>query len=207
MSQRPPVPTDRPSWEKRYVEGNTPWDRDEPDEHLLRVVEQYGVAAGRSLDVGCGTGTNPIWMAQRGFQVTGLDISSTAIETAQTKAAAAGVTCQLIAADFLADAVPGAPFEFVHDRGVFHLFDDPEKRRRFAARVAEVLAPEGLWHSLLGSTDGPPREAGPPRRTAAETVTAVEPWFEILELRTATFDQGKHEDARAWVLVARRRAD
>ncbi|MGA7303523.1 MAG: hypothetical protein WBW88_01565, partial [Rhodothermales bacterium] len=66
-------------------------------------------------------------------------------------------------------------------------------------------APEARWHSLIGSTDGPPRDSGPPRRSAAEIIAAVEPHFEILQLRSTVFDQGDHREARAWVLVARRR--
>ena len=110
-----------------------------------------------------------------------------------------------LTADFLADSVPDGPFDFAYDRGVFHVFDGADERSRFAARVAELLAPDGLWHSLIGSTDGPPRETGPPRRSAVDVVSAVEPHFEILELRSTPFDQGRHHEARAWVLVARRR--
>jgi hypothetical protein len=62
-----------------------------------------------------------------------------------------------------------------------------------------------LWHSLIGSTDGPPRDSGPPRRSATEIVASVEPHFEILDLQSTSFDQGSHSHARAWVLVARRR--
>jgi hypothetical protein len=107
--------------------------------------------------------------------------------------------------DFLVDDVSGTPFDFVYDRGCLHTLDTSEDRSRFARRVAERLSLEGIWHSLIGSTDGPPRDSGPPRRSATEIVTAVEPYVEILELRSTTFDQGDHRHARAWVLVARRR--
>ena len=198
-------PRDRASWEQRYVEGDLPWDSGIPDLHLRRVLEEHGVGPGKALDVGCGTGTNAIWLAQQGFEVTGLDLSPAAIARAEAKVATAGVACRLLVGDFLVDEVPGAPFDAVYDRGCFHSFDGVEERSRFAARVGELLAPGGVWHSLIGSTDGPPREAGPPRRSAAEVVAVVEPHFEILELSSTSFDQDRHRDARAWVLVARRR--
>ena len=199
-----PVP-DRTDWDRRYIEGDLPWDSGEPDGHLASVIERYGIEPGNALEVGCGTGTNTIWLARQGFAVTALDISENAIAAARAKVAAAKVDCELLVADFLAEEVPGAPFRFAYDRGVFHTVPTDEERARFASRIADRLGPEGLWHSLIGSTDGPPRDTGPPRRSAVEVVRAVEPRFEILELATTSFDQGEHSHARAWILVARRR--
>lgn len=198
-------PTDSASWDQRYVEGELPWDSGKPDLHLRGVLEEHSVKLGKALEIGCGTGTNSIWLAEHGFEVTGLDLSQTAIAKAEAKVAAVGVDCHLFVGDFLVDQVPGAPFEFVYDRGCFHVFDGAEERSRFASRVGDLLAPEGVWHSLIGSTDGPPRGSGPPRRSAAEIAAAVEPHFEILELRSTIFDRERHSQARAWVLVARRR--
>ena len=169
------------------------------------MVARYGIEAGKALEIGCGTGTNLIWLAQQGFETTGLDLSQNAIAKARSKVAAAGVDSNLLVGDFLFDEIPGAPYQFVYDRGLFHVFDTAEEQSRFAARVAELLAPGGLWHSLIGSTDGPPRDTGPPRHSATEIVVAVEPHFEILELLGTTFDQDAHSSTRAWVLVARRR--
>ena len=203
MPQGPP--TGRPDWNQRYLDGDLPWDIGTPDSHLIEVVPQHAIVPGKALEIGCGTGTNAIWLAKQGFDVTGLDLSEAAIAQARAKVSAAGVDCRLVAADFLAAAVPGAPFAFVYDRGCFHTFSEPQERARFAARVGELLGPGGLWHSFIGSTDGPERDTGPPRRSATDIAAAVEPHFEILTLRSTTFDDDKHRDARAWVLVARRR--
>lgn len=206
MNRKRQRPKDRAGWDQRYVDEELPWDSGEPDAHLRRVIAEHGIKPGKGLEIGCGTGTNLIWLAKHGFEMTGLDISQTAIAMARAKVAAAGVNCLLLVRDFLVDEVPGAPFEFVYDRGCLHVFDGADERSQFASRVADLLEPEGIWHSLIGSTDGPPRDTGPPRRSAAEIVAAVEPHFEILQLRSTVFDQGAHSEARAWVLVARRRA-
>lgn len=203
MSEESERPMDRSDWDQRYVDDEIPWDSGVPDAHLPGVIEEHDIRPGGVLVVGCGTGTNAIWLAEQGFDVTGVDISATAIDRAETKAAEAGVDCQFVVADFLADSIPNAPFEFVYDRGVFHVFDEADERSRFAARAADRLVADGMWHSLIGSTDGPPRETGPPRRSARDIVSAVEPHFEILELRATGFDQGRHSEKRAWVLVAR----
>jgi SAM-dependent methyltransferase len=199
-------PRDRESWEKRYTEGNLPWDSDKPDIHLPQVIKANNVKLGKALEVGCGTGTNAIWLAKHGFEVIGMDISQTAIAKAKKKVASAGVNSQLFVGDFLVDQVPGAPFNFIYDRGCFHVFDQSEELSRFASRVEELLAPEGIWYSLIGSTDGPPRDTGPPRHSATEIVAAVESYFEIIELRSTTFDRESHSQIRAWVLVAQRRS-
>lgn len=205
MTGEPSRPTDAASWNQRYIDENLPWDTGEADPHLGEVIGAHGIQPGKALEIGCGTGTNTIWLARQGFEMTGLDLAPTAIARAKEKVAAAEVDCQLFAADILTDEVPGAPYPFVYDRGVFHVFDSAEDRSRFAARIAKLLAPAGLWHSLVGSTDGPPRDSGPPRRSAFEITQAVEPHFEILELNSTVFHPDRANPARAWILVARRR--
>jgi len=197
--------TDPSIWEQRYVDGDVPWDAGEPDVHLRRFLESYEVSPGATLDVGCGTGTDAIWLQSLGFDVLGVDLSPTAIEHARAKAAEADSACRFRVADIRSDAIAEAPFSLVYDRGCFHIFDQPEERALFARRIAELLEPEGLWRSLIGSKDGPQRDSGPPRRSVAEVVAAVEPHFEILGLQATSFDEQRHAHARAWVLVSRRR--
>jgi hypothetical protein len=107
--------------------------------------------------------------------------------------------------DFLAGEPPQGPFQLVFDRGCFHVFDEAEERARFAARVAGVLAPAGQWLSLIGSTEGPAREVGPPRRSAREVLAAIEPALELRELRAVAFRTQGPRAAEAWLCVARRR--
>ncbi len=192
-------------WEQRYVDGELPWDSNKPDIHLRWAIEDFDVGPCRAVDIGCGTGTNSVWLDEVGFDVTGLDLSPTAVQLASEKAASAGAQCRFLAVDFLAGELPTEPFGIACDRGCFHCFDEAEDRDRFAARVADLLEPEGLWVSLLGSTDGSPRETGPPRRSVLDIARAIEPYFEILHLESTVFDQHEHAHARAWVLVSRKR--
>jgi len=205
-SQTQPA-SDRPSWNQRYLDGELPWDTGRPDRHLPEVLDDLDLASGKALEIGCGTGTNVIWLARRGFEASGLDLAEAAIAQAEAKAADAGVDCRWLSADILVDPIPGGPFDFIYDRGCFHVFGEAEQRSRFANRVAALLGPRGIWHSLIGSTDGPPRDSGPPRRSAQDIAAAIEPAFEILELRSADWDLDEHSDKRCWILVARPRAD
>ena len=83
--------TDR-DWNTRYVEGDLPWDSGLASRELRRVLDETGIAPCRALELGCGTGTNAIELARRGFDVTAVDCAPRALEIAQRKATAAGVT-------------------------------------------------------------------------------------------------------------------
>ena len=135
----------------------------------------------------------------------GVDVSPLAIDKARAKATAAGAAaraCRFEVLDFLAAEPAGGPFDFVLDRGCFHIFDDDAVRARFAARVAAALAPGGQWLSLVGSTEGPPRDVGPPRRTAREVMAAIEPVLELVELRSNLL-RGAHRVAGQGVALSR----
>lgn len=192
-------------WDDRYSSGELPWDTGEADELLVAFVRAGKVTPGRALEVGAGTGTNAIWLAQQGFEVLGVDVSPIAVEKARAKATAAAPRCRFEVCDFLA-APPAGSFALVFDRGCFHVFDDDADRERFAANVAGVLAPGGVWLSLIGSTEGPPRDIGPPRRSARDIVAAIEPVLAIEELAAVTFGTRAPEPAPAWRCVARKRS-
>lgn len=192
----------RPSWNDSYASGNLPWDTGEAEPLLVEWMTAGGVRTGCALEIGSGTGTNAIWMAERGWEVLGVDIAPLAVARAQGKLADRALRCRFAVWDILEAAPPDGPFQFVFDRGCFHVFDEPEERQKFAAHVATVLAPGGLWLSLIGSTEGPAGEFGPPRRSAREIALAMEPALEIVELRSAEF---RSHGAKAWFCLTRQR--
>jgi SAM-dependent methyltransferase len=196
----------QPDWNARYVAGDLPWDTGEPDANLVDLVRRGVITPGRALEVGCGTGTNSIWLAREGFDVLGLDLSPVAVERARSKAE--GASARFEVSDFLEGTLPAGPFHFVLDRGCFHVFDDAGVRARFAERVASLLEVGGTWLSLIGSTEGAPREVGPPRRSARDVVAALEPALELVELRSTTFEANLDLEVapRAWLCLSRRRA-
>jgi SAM-dependent methyltransferase len=168
---------------------------------LVELVDGRAIAPGRTLEIGCGTGTNAIYLAQHGFQVVGIDVSQVAIENARAKAQGHG---RFEVVDFLNDSPPDGPFQFAFDRGCFHIFDEGHERERFARNVAAALVDGGVWVSLIGSTEGPPRDVGPPRRSAREVVNAIEPSLEILQLQSREFGVSG-EQLKAWLCVSRKR--
>jgi SAM-dependent methyltransferase len=190
-------------WNSCYATDQLPWDSGFPDTNLVEFLRGGRIPPGRALEVGCGTGTNAWWLAGQGFDVLGVDVSPLAIEKARAKATP-GATCRFEVADFLA-APPAGPFDVVLDRGCWHVFDEAAQRLTFAANVAAALAPGGHWLSLIGSTEGPPRDVGPPRRSARDVTEAIEPVLEIVELRAVHFDIERPIPPAAWLCVSRRR--
>lgn len=194
-------------WNESYSSGEVPWNTGKPDELLVDTVRNGTIRPGHVLEVGCGTGTNAIWLASQGFTVLGIDVAPLAIEKARKKATEVGADCRFEVLDLLKDQqIPGGPYDFVFDRGCFHIFDSAEERTRFAQRVEALLKPGGQWLSLIGSTEGPEREFGPPRRSARDVTNAVEPAMEILQLHSAVFHADMPEAAAAWYCLSRKRS-
>ena len=191
-----------PSWNDNYASGEPlPWDTGTPDALLVQMIESRDIPPGRTLEIGCGTGTNAIFLAQHGFDVLGIDISPVAVDKARAKAQG---RCRFEVGDFLAAVPAGGPFQFVFDRGCFHVFDDEGEQARFAQNVAAGLVEHGLWLSLIGSTEGAPRDEGPPRRSARDVMNAIEPSLEIVQLRSTEF-MVYEKPLKSWVCLSRKR--
>jgi thioredoxin reductase/SAM-dependent methyltransferase len=74
-------------WDERYRSADALWSGD-ANPHLVTVAQ--GLAPATALDVGSGEGADAIWLASRGWQVTGIDVSTVALGRAAKRAAEAG---------------------------------------------------------------------------------------------------------------------
>jgi SAM-dependent methyltransferase len=192
-------------YKERYMIGDTPWDVGRPEFNLVEMLKNTPIRKGKVLEIGCGTGTDTIWLAKQHFLVTGVDISKIALQKANNKALEVGVKCTFLLKDFLKHKIPGTPFNFVFDRGCFHAYNSVEDCKRFAKNAANCLEKEGLWLSIVGGADDPPIETGLPRRTAKDIVVAVEQYFEILSLNASHFESNRLKPPKVWVCLMRKR--
>lgn len=129
-----------------YLLGNVPWDSGVSPPELVEVIEgQPPATPGRALDLGCGTGTNVVYLARHGWDVTGVDVVPAAIAKARAKVAAASVAASLHAGDVTRlDRLGLEPgFDLLFDLGCYH--GVPEGRRdAYAAGVSRLAAPGAL---------------------------------------------------------------
>ncbi|HVC86538.1 MAG TPA: class I SAM-dependent methyltransferase [Gaiellaceae bacterium] len=88
----------REEWNRRYAGSELLWTA-QPNRFL--VAETEHLRPGRALDLACGEGRNAVWLAERGWEVVGVDFSDVALEKARALAAARGVDAQWVHADLL----------------------------------------------------------------------------------------------------------
>ncbi|MBX3414714.1 MAG: methyltransferase domain-containing protein [Pirellulales bacterium] len=197
--------TDHNDWNDRYREGFLPWDTGRPSSELQLVLERYGIRPCRVLDVGCGTGTNSVWLAQQGFDITGIDVAPLAIEQAEKRAHESGVQVRFTVADVFDLPELGAPFEFFFDRGCYHAVrrNDPSKYApSIAARLS--LGARGL---ILTGNAREPHEPGPPVVSEEQLRTELGMAFDILDLHEFRFDTapGVPENFLGWSCLVQKR--
>lgn len=128
---------DASDWDRRYEERPLLWSA-EPN--LFLVSEVGAMPPGRALDLGCGEGRNAVWLAERGWQVTGVDFSPVALQRARQAAAERGVSLTLIEADLAQWAPPEQVFELVC---LLYLHLPAGDLRRVLDAACSALAPGG----------------------------------------------------------------
>jgi len=141
----------RPFYEMLYRQSRAPWDVG-PREPLVRLVESGELEPGRAIDLGCGTGSNAVFLAQNGFDVTGVDYASAAIEKAREKAEAAEVDVAFVVDDLTNLSRVEGPYDLLVDIGTL---DDltVRDRERYVANVLPLTRPGSRF--LLTSFEWP----------------------------------------------------
>jgi SAM-dependent methyltransferase len=139
-------------WDQRYATTELVWGAG-PNRFL--VAEVNGLPLGRALDIGCGEGRNAIWLAELGWQVTGVDFSEIGLDKARRLASDRGVDVTWVHADLL---------EYEPDRGEFDLVIVmylqllADQVSAVMKRASAALAPGGtllvVGHDLLNLSEG-----------------------------------------------------
>ncbi len=133
-----------------------PWDSGTSPPELIAFIEEH--PPGRAIDLGCGTGTNAITLAQHGWQVIGVDFAPRAIRIARAKAQRAGVAVDFRVGDVTRLKDVPAPFDLVLDIGCFHSLGD--RKKDYLAQLDRILSPGGFW-LMYGFFTDVPTQGGP----------------------------------------------
>lgn len=192
-------------WDNRYATANTPWDSGLTSKELRRVLDELQLSSGRALELGCGSGTNAVYLAQRGFDVTAVDFAPLAIERAQKLAAAHGVTVTWQCHDVCNFTAPNAPYDFLFDRGCYHC-----ARRVDLAGYLQTLehaTAVGSRYLVLTGNANEKREPGPPTLHEHEIRGELGGLFDVEWIRPFHFeDAGEVQGPLGWSCLLRRKA-
>lgn len=147
-----------------------PWAHDEPTLFLADIC--HWREPGKALDIGCGAGTDSLFLAQQGWDVTSLDFVPKALEFTQSRARAAGVDVTPVEAD-ITQWQPPHKYDLVLDHGLLHNMD-PVRYDAYRAVVMDALAEDGEfvllhWHPLY---EGQKNGKMGPTRVAREDIKA-----------------------------------
>jgi SAM-dependent methyltransferase len=191
-----------------------PWNIDSPPQALVELVESRQVQPCKTIDLGCGAGNYAIYLADVGFEVTGVDISAAAIALAIANAERKGVECRFVVADVLGGLKEiTESFDFAFDWSLLHhVF--PEQRERYVQTVYRLLIPGGQYLSVCFSEqDGSFGGSGKYRQTSLGTVLyfssedelrdLFEPYFDVISMKTVQVEGKAEPHLMNWVLMKR----
>jgi cyclopropane fatty-acyl-phospholipid synthase-like methyltransferase len=178
-----------------------PWDIGRPQPAFLALADA-GALQGSVLDAGCGTGEHALMAAERGLDVTGIDLARAAIAAAEAKARDRGLAARFLVHDALRLPELGQ-FDTVLDCGLFHVFDD-EDRARFLVSLAGAVKAGGRYF-LLCFSDRQPGDWGPRRITEAEIRHAFADGWHIDSLEPSIIEVTLDPpDVQAWLMAMTR---
>ncbi|MBW4650334.1 MAG: class I SAM-dependent methyltransferase [Kastovskya adunca ATA6-11-RM4] len=180
-------PRQFPDWKQIYQDREVetmPWFNPDLDADLERALTDLNLNAGTVLDLGTGPGTQAIALAERGFSVTASDISEAAIARAEGIGKEQGLDVTWKQDDIL-NSTLNQQFDFVFDRGCFHVFS-PEQRQNYLRTLNNLVKPKGYFF-LKCFSHLQPGEEGPYRFTPEEIRDIFTPHFNIHSIKETVY--------------------
>lgn len=166
-------------WETKYQRAEHPWDLGQAAPPLMDFFAERS-CTGKLVVLGCGHGHDAIFLAQRGFTVTGVDFAPSAIAAARQFAQQANVILKLLQANiFDLPATYPQQFDVVFEHTCFCAIA-PEQRPDYVRVAASILKPQGILYGIFFTHN---RDGGPPFGSTPQGIRDLfAPHFDILSL-------------------------
>jgi ubiquinone/menaquinone biosynthesis C-methylase UbiE len=175
--------------------GNPPWDIGYAQPVFKRLAKTLP-SQSKVLDVGCGTGENILFFAKMGFESTGIDFTSEAIDKAITKAKERNLNAKFYVMDALELGRLNQKFNFIIDSGLFHTFSDSE-RPLFKYSLSKVIFTKGIYYMLCFS-DREHSRFGPRRISREEIYDTFNRDWKVISIEPENFESN-FGHAKAWL--------
>lgn len=207
LHQRTPL-TFKDRMELAYREGTARWDTGRPCRELRRRLEAGDLPArGKALDLGCGSGTQTVMLAEHGLDAVGLDLSETAIALAAGRRAdhPKKKGLRFVAGDVIHTRDIGEPFDLIVDRGCYHL-----ARREDADGYLDALKafskPGTILFVLAFNADTEQEFPDLPVVTERELRSELGRYFDFVDLRSVRLDkpEGFEQEPVFWSALLKR---
>ncbi|GAB6167519.1 class I SAM-dependent methyltransferase [Thermostilla marina] len=190
-------------WDLIYREETPPWETGRPATELVRVLDEGIIPPGTAIELGCGTGADAIYIASKGFELTAIDFSPTAIERARTRAEQYDVNIRFVLDDVYEFCKRCEPVDFVYDAGFYHHARQHDLKK-FLDLLWRITKPGSYYLSLAGAT-GEEASGGPPQVSEKEIRFELGRLFEFVHLRHFRFESPfRREGFLGWSILMRR---
>lgn len=132
-------------YSKVYEAGATLWESDQPNQSLLSVIEKHHtIFTGKIVDLGCGEGRDTLYLASQGYEVTGVDVSKSALDKARERAKQHELQVKFVETDVIfLRTMTDNTFDLAMNMGCLHMLTDQVQRNNHIQRVFEILKPGG----------------------------------------------------------------
>jgi len=188
-------------WDKKYRKGRwAPWNSDLPAAPVLQeAIKKKEIKPCRTVVLGCGSGSNAIFLAKKGFDVTAIDVAPSALGIAMADAKKAGVKVRWVLADVL-KLPESKPYDLIFDRGCYHNVRYVDAAG-FVASMKQLTRPGSRCFVFSCNRDSAP---GIREKTMRDDFSEL---FDFEWIRKATLHTGingrNHHDA--WSVMLRRK--
>lgn len=189
-------------WRKHYDSGDCPWDLNDVAPPWRVLWEEKKLVPGKAIVPGCGRGHEVVFLAEKGFDVTGVDFAEGAVQNCRDALSQRGLPGNIARENFFA---LGREHHGVYDlllEQTFFCAIHPSDRNRYVETAARTLKPGGLLAGLFYETGG---EGGPPfNTTRSDVIDHFSAEFEIESL-AKTPHSHEQRKGKEWLGLLRKR--
>lgn len=192
-------------WDDYYKKTNVeemPWYKKNLDPDLENEITSKNINTGNFLDLGTGPGTQAIQLTKYNFEITATDISPNAID----KAKKLSNKVNFLVDDILNSKLSDKKFDFIFDRGIFHIFD-VSQRSQYVTQIKRILNDNGILFLKCMSIDEKnlPDNGMPHKLSKQEIIDSFNEYFDIQKIDDSVFHGSLEFNPKALFVVLKKK--